>query len=76
MPGSTHLAFYLLLVIAGLVIVVWFARYVFSVVKGNYEREGGSLWFIPGSGTHGAPGGQGPPIVPDNPDWDSDRRIK
>lgn len=76
MDPAMDLVFYLFLGIAGLVIVVWSARYVYSVLKGNYKRNGDSLWFIPGSGTHGAPGGQGPPIVPDNPDWDDDRRIR
>lgn len=69
-------ALFVFLGAAGLVILVWFARYVRSVFRGDDQRDRGSLWFIPGSGTHGAPGGQSSPIVPHNPDWEQDRRIR
>lgn len=45
------------------------------VVFGQRDPETEPVWWVAGGGGHGAGGGQVPPIVPYNPDWDPDRRI-
>lgn len=61
-------------VLGGLTLVLvvamglWFARYVRSVNRGQYRHPEGrkQTWWVAGSGTHGGPGGQMPPLIPDS----------
>ena len=45
------------------------------VIFGQRDPETKPVWWVAGGGSHGAAGGQVPPMVPYNPDWDPDRRI-
>lgn len=52
-----------------------FDRLAFIVFE---ERDPNSktVGWLPGQGTHGGSGGQSPPYVPYNPDWDPRKREK
>jgi hypothetical protein len=55
----------------------WFFKYVRAVYRGDETKpEGKTPWWGPGQGTHGSDGGQNPPLVPYNPDWDEENRIR
>jgi hypothetical protein len=62
--------FWWLWIAVGIAIVVWFIRYVVSVLRGDYRHASGAkrIWWVPGAGTHGGEGGQVPPIVVDYDD--------
>lgn len=47
-----------------------------EVVYGQRDPEARVITQIPGAGTHGGAGGQVPPFVPHNPDWEPKRRIR
>lgn len=47
-----------------------------EVIFGQRDPNGTTPAWTPGSGTHGGMGGQVPPYVPYNPDWDPKRRIR
>lgn len=46
------------------------------IVFGQRDPEGRTPWFVPGNGGYGGGGGQVPPYVPYNPDWDPKNRIR
>jgi hypothetical protein len=46
------------------------------VIFGQRDPESRPVTWVPGAGSHGSGAGQVPPIVPYDPDWDPDRRIK
>jgi hypothetical protein len=46
------------------------------VIFDQRDPESRPVTWVPGAGGHGSGGGQVPPYVPYNPDWDPDRRIK
>jgi hypothetical protein len=69
-----------LLVLAGA--VPWLVRRFPSAVRdlgfaafGQHDPQARPVTFVPGSGGRGG-GGQVPPIVPYDPEWDPDRRIR
>jgi hypothetical protein len=51
-------------------------RHLAFVIFGQRDPEARPVSSVPGAGGHGSGGGQVPPIVPYNPDWDPDKRIK
>jgi hypothetical protein len=51
-------------------------RHLAFVVFGQRDPEVRPVSWVAGGGTHGSGGGQVPPLVPYNPDWDLDRRIR
>ena len=55
----------------------WLWRHFRSVSRGDWRPAQGAQtpWWSPGQGGHGGDGGQSPPIVPYNPDWDVKNRI-
>lgn len=46
------------------------------VIFGQRAPESRSVGWLPGNDGHGGPGGQTPPWVPYNPDWDPENRIR
>jgi hypothetical protein len=46
------------------------------VIFGQRDPEARPVGTVPGTGGHGSGGGQVPPVVPYNPDWDPDKRIR
>ena len=46
------------------------------VIFGQRAPESRPVGWVPGNGSHGGEGGQTPPWVPYNPDWDPDNRIR
>ena len=46
------------------------------VIFGQRAPEIRAVGWIPGNGGHGGDGGQAPPWVPYNPDWDPENRIR
>jgi hypothetical protein len=50
-------------------------RHLAFVIFGQRAPEARPVTWVPGAGGHGSGGGQVPPIVPYDPDWDPDRRI-
>jgi hypothetical protein len=46
------------------------------VIFGQRDPETRPVSWVAGGGTHGSGGGQVPPLVPYEPDWDPDRRIR
>jgi hypothetical protein len=46
------------------------------VIFGQRDPETRPVTWVPGGGGYGSGGGQVPPLVPYNPDWDPDRRIR
>lgn len=46
------------------------------IIFGQRDPEVRPVSWVAGGGTHGSGGGQVPPVVPYNPDWDPDRRIR
>jgi hypothetical protein len=51
-------------------------RHLAFVIFGQRDPESRPVISVPGGGGHGSGGGQVPPVVPYNPDWDPDERIK
>ena len=47
-------------------------RLAFVVFK-ERDPDSSAVTWAPGQGTHGSEGGQVPPYVPYNPDWDHDQ---
>ena len=47
-----------------------------EIAFGQRATDARPVNWVPGQGTHGSTGGQVPPYVPYNPDWDPKRRIK
>jgi hypothetical protein len=67
----------LLAIGAGILLVVRSLPGAGFAVFGQRDPESRPVIWIPGGGGHGAAGGQVPPIVPYDPDWDDpDRRIR
>jgi hypothetical protein len=67
----------LLAVVAGIVLVVRSLSGAGFAVFGQRDPDSRPVVWVPGGGGHGAAGGQVPPIVPYDPDWDDpDRRIR
>ncbi len=52
------------------------ARHLGFVIFEQRDPESRPVTWVTGAGGHGSGGGQVPPYVPYNPDWDPDRRIK
>jgi hypothetical protein len=50
--------------------------HVAFVVFGQRDPNSKAVGWLPGQGTHGGAGGQTPPYVPYNPDWDPALRAK
>lgn len=46
------------------------------IIFGQRDPQGKGVTWLPGGGTHGGMGGQVPPYVPHNPDWDPENRIR
>lgn len=46
------------------------------VVFGQRDPNSKTVAWLPGHGTHGGAGGQSPPYVPYNPDWDRRKHRK
>lgn len=70
-----------LLVLAGSMLVLVrglpaATRHLGFVIFGQRDSESRPVTWVPGAGGHGSGGGQVPPYVPYNADWDPDRRIK
>ncbi len=70
-----------LLILAGL--LPWLARrtpgalqHLGFVIFGQRDPAARPVIWVPGAGGHGSGGGQVPPLVPYNPAWDPDRRIR
>jgi hypothetical protein len=51
-------------------------RHLAFVIFGQRDPESRPVISVPGGGGHGSGGGQVPPIVPYNADWDPDKRIE
>lgn len=51
-------------------------RHLEFAIFGQRDPESRPATWVPGAGAHGSGGGQVPPYVPYNPDWDPDERIK
>ena len=47
-----------------------------SVIFGQRDPHANQVTWLPGGGTHGGMGGQVPPYVPHNPDWDPNNRLR
>lgn len=45
-------------------------------IFGQRDPAARPVMWVSGAGTHGGTGGQVPPVVPYNPDWDPDKRIR
>jgi len=45
-------------------------------IFGQRDPHGKGVTWLPGGGTHGGMGGQVPPYVPHNPDWEPKNRIR
>lgn len=50
-------------------------RHLGFAIFGQRAAEARPVWWVAGGGTYGSGGGQVPPIVSYNPDWDPDERI-
>lgn len=69
----------LLAVLAGWLAVRSFLHFLRTggpVIFGQRDPQGRRVTWLPGGGTHGGMGGQVPPYVPYNPDWDPENRIR
>lgn len=51
-------------------------RHLGFVIFGQRDPEARQVSWVVGAGGHGSGGGQVPPFVPHNPDWEPDRRIR
>lgn len=46
------------------------------LIFGQRDADARSVWFVPGNGGRGGSGGQVPPHVPYDPDWDPKNQIR
>jgi hypothetical protein len=51
-------------------------RHLGFLIFGQRDRDARAPTWVPGAGGHGSGGGQAPPHVPYNPDWDPKKRIR
>ncbi len=64
------------LMAAALFLLVRALPWVAFVIFGQRDPESRPIGWVPGNGGNGSGGGQVPPLVPYDRDWDPDRRIR
>lgn len=75
-PRNAYAGLAVVLLLAGLWAMWLGLRPLGLTVFGHRDPDSRDVTFVPGGGTHGTTGGQVPPYVPYNRDWDPKNRIE